>query len=131
MAPDTVTPAITNINQMYYQQVDSQLTRMLLVQSFIELVSYVPYGASVLYSNITDGWDKSNLRVAWEQLIIYICRMASYLFAVSSFYVSMLANRGFRKQFFRSFGIKSNGVATLHMNNSRFEAFALTNRSQR
>ncbi|CAF3224541.1 unnamed protein product, partial [Rotaria sp. Silwood2] len=75
-------------------------------QSLTAVIAYIPYGAAVLYFNITSKWTKSTTRQAWEQVIANIIRLCSYLFAATGFYVSMVSNRGFREQFMRSFGIK-------------------------
>jgi hypothetical protein len=66
-------------------------------QSFVSIPSYLPFGAQNLCSSITDSWYKSPLRLAWENVIIEIIRLCSYLFNSTSFYVSLLSTRGFRR----------------------------------
>ena len=85
------------------QQIDLPLTIMLFLQSILAIINYVPFGIYILYYMFTDGWIKSPLRVAWEQLIISFVRLSSYLFPAASFYVSILSNHRFRKQFLSSF----------------------------
>ncbi|CAF4028863.1 unnamed protein product [Rotaria sordida] len=89
------------INPSYIQQIDAQLTKMLLLQSFVAIPSFFPFGAQNLYSSITEDWYKSSLRVAWENVIIELIRLFSYLFYSTSFYVSFFSSRGFRKTVFQ------------------------------
>ncbi len=77
------------------------------MQSFIAIPSFLPYGSQIIYSNITEYWYKSPLRIAVENVIIEIIRLFSYLFFSTSFYVSLLSSRGFRRQALQSLGIKS------------------------
>ncbi|CAF1538233.1 unnamed protein product [Adineta ricciae] len=83
------------------QETDSQLTIMLLLQSILAIINYVPYGVYILYSMFTKEWVKSSWRVAWEQLIIAFIRLSSYVFAAGTFYVSMVSNPSFRKEFLK------------------------------
>ena len=104
--PGNVAATELNGNFLRLQRIDSQLTLMLFLQSLVAIIAYVPYATAVLYFNITGTWNKSSVRQAWEQLIGQIIRLCSYLFASTGFYISMMSNCGFRKQFMRSFGIK-------------------------
>lgn len=99
--------AASSTNPSRQQQVDLQLTIMLLLQSILAIINYVPFGVYILYYMFTDGWIKSPLRIAWEQLIIAFIRLSSYLFAAGSFYVSMASNCSFRKQFLSMIGMKN------------------------
>ncbi|CAF1003305.1 unnamed protein product [Rotaria sp. Silwood1] len=85
------------VSPYYIQQIDAQLTNMLLLQSFVAIPSFFPYGAQNLYSNITEDWYKSPLRLAWETVFIELIRLFSYLFYSTSFYVSFYSSRSFRK----------------------------------
>ncbi|CAF1538220.1 unnamed protein product [Adineta ricciae] len=96
------------------QETDSQLTIMLLLQSILAIINYVPYGVYILYSMFTKEWVKSSWRVAWEQLIIAFIRLSSYVFAAGTFYVSMVSNPSFRKEFFKIFGIQRGRIALVH-----------------
>jgi hypothetical protein len=102
--PISVVPPAPFTHVSHRQQIDLQLTIMLYLQTLIAIITFVPYGAQVFYVNITGGWIKSPVRQAWELLITGIINLSSYLFAATGFYVSMVSNRGFREQFFRSFG---------------------------
>jgi hypothetical protein len=93
-------------NQSHMQQIDAQLTKMLLLQSFVAIPSFLPYGAQNLYSSITLNWYKSPMRLAWENVFIELIRLFSYLFYSTSFYVSFLCSRGFRRQVFLTLRIK-------------------------
>jgi hypothetical protein len=106
IAPTGIVPQGTTGNLTQIQQIDSQLTTMLLLQSFAAIPSFIPFGAQNLYSNITQNWYKSPLRLAWENVIIETIRLFSYLFYSTSFYVSFCSSRGFRKQVLYSTGIK-------------------------
>jgi hypothetical protein len=106
VAPATGAPQATNANLSYIQQIDAQMTKMLLLQSFVAIPSFLPYGAQNLYSSLTGDWYKSPLRLAWENVIIELIRLFSYLFYSTSFYVSLISSRGFRRQVLQSLGIK-------------------------
>jgi hypothetical protein len=106
VARNAVAPMTLSANQSHNQQVDLQLTIMLLLQSVLAIINYVPFGVYMLYYMFTDGWIKSPLRVAWEGLIIAFIRLCSYLFAAGSFYVSMISNRSFREEFMSSFRMR-------------------------
>jgi hypothetical protein len=45
VVPIVGAPQINNTNQTYIQQIDAQITTMLLLQSFIAIPSFLPYGA--------------------------------------------------------------------------------------
>ncbi|CAF2158359.1 unnamed protein product [Rotaria magnacalcarata] len=93
-------------NQSVIHKVDAQLTIMILMQIFVAMVSFLPYAALLLYSNITNGWSKSPLRVAWETVISEAISLQSYLLFSCSFYVTMISFSGFRKQLLRSLCLK-------------------------
>ena len=101
-------PRVANINPSYIEQIDGQITTMLLLQSFVAIPSFLPFGAQNLYSSITDGWYKSPLRLAWENVIIETIRLFSYLFYSTSFYVSLYSSRGFRRQVWHFLEMKRN-----------------------
>jgi len=97
----------------YIQQVDLQLTRMVLLQSFIAIPSFIPFGLQNLYTSIALSWYKPPLYQAWENIIVEVIRLFSYVFYSTSFYVSFLSSRGFRQQILYSLKIKrdSNNIA--------------------
>jgi hypothetical protein len=107
VAPSGLVIQVTiGANLTYIQQIDGQLTTMLLLQTFVAIPSFLPFGAQNLYSNITQNWYKSPLRLAWENVIIETIRLFSYLFYSTSFYVSAFSSRGFRKQVLQSLRIR-------------------------
>ncbi|CAF1380796.1 unnamed protein product [Adineta ricciae] len=87
---------------------------MLFTQSVLAVINYVPYGIYILYALFTDGWIKSTLRIAWEDLIIGFIRLSSYLFAAGTFYVSIVWNRNFRREFLKTFAIRKARVHPRH-----------------
>ncbi|CAF4213269.1 unnamed protein product, partial [Adineta steineri] len=80
------------------QQIDSQITLMLLLQSIMAIVSFLPYGLYVLYSHITASWSKSTLQVAIEKIIAELTHTLLYTFFASSFHISMISSSGFRRE---------------------------------
>ncbi|CAF3832575.1 unnamed protein product [Rotaria sp. Silwood1] len=99
--PTSTSSRAPAVNLSYIQQMDAQLTKMLLLQSFVAIPSFFPFGAQNLYSSITEDWYKSPLRIAWENVFIELIRLFSYLFYSTSFYVSFFTSRGFRKAVFQ------------------------------
>jgi hypothetical protein len=93
-------------NLTHIQQIDSQLSTMILLQSFIAIPSFLPFGAQNLYTSITLYWYKPPLYLAYENLFVELIRLFSYLFYSTSFYISFLSSRAFRKQILHSLGIK-------------------------
>ena len=93
-------------SQSYIQQIDTQLTTMLLLQCFVAIPSFIPFGVQNFYSSITQTWDKSPLRLAWENVIIELIRLFSYVFYNTSFYISFFSSPGFRRQVFHSLGLQ-------------------------
>ena len=116
--PSGAIPQAVGNNLSQIQQIDAQLTRMLLLQSFVAIPSFIPYGAQNLYSSITQNWYKSPLRAAWDNVIIEIIRLLSYVFYSTSFYISFASSRGFRAAFFQSILGKRAGHADDSVNNN-------------
>lgn len=106
IAPAGIANPAPAANALYIQQIDAQITTMLLLQSLIAIPSFVPYGAQNLYSSFTQGWYKSPLRIAWENVIIEAIRLFSYVFYSTSFYVSFMSSQGFRRALFQALGLK-------------------------
>jgi hypothetical protein len=88
------------------QQIGGQMTTMLILQSFVVIPSFLPYGAQNLYSSITQDWYKTSLRTAWENIVIEIIRLFSYVFFSTSFYISYVSSRGFRRTVSRELRLK-------------------------
>ena len=115
--------AATHLSRI--QRVDAQLTKVLLLESVVALTSFLPYAAEIIYDSVTQKWDKSPLDVAWENVIVAIVRLFTYVFYGSGFYISFWFSHGFRRVFFRAIGLKrlernyaasaqANGRATLN-----------------
>lgn len=80
------------------QKMDSQLTLMLILQSFFAMVTYFPYAGELIYTNVTQYYPKSSLQNAQEKVLVEFIHITSYTFFASSFYVSMISNNGFRRE---------------------------------
>ena len=80
-------------------QMDTRLTIMLISESLITIVTYVPYASQLTYANITQNWSKSLLWLAWENTFTQLIHLMSYVFFATSFYVSIISNNGFRRKF--------------------------------
>ena len=104
IVPVTTTNETTSVNQSAIQRMDTQLTVMLFLQIIVAMISFLPYAAHLIYINVTDTWPKSRLRVAWETIIIETIRLLSYIFFTCSFYVSIIALSGFRRQLLVTLG---------------------------
>lgn len=84
---------------------DAQITTMLLLQSLVVIPSFFLYGAQITYSSVTEGWDKSSERLAWENVFIEFIRLGSYIFNATGFYICFITSRRFRHTFFRTLRI--------------------------
>ncbi|CAF1028288.1 unnamed protein product [Adineta ricciae] len=104
IVPEEIVPTVTQRGPSRISQMDKQLTVMLVTESIIATITYLPYAIQLTYSNITSGWYKTPLRLAWEQVGIEIIHLFSYIFFATSFYVSIISNVGFRRIFRRLFG---------------------------
>ncbi|CAF3214797.1 unnamed protein product [Rotaria sp. Silwood2] len=102
----------TIINRSVLQQIDAQLSVMVLMQTFTAIPSFVPYGTELLYSNLSQNWYKSPLRRAWEAVVIETIHLLSYFFFSTSFYISIASSRGFRHQIMSSLRMKKNPAAS-------------------
>ncbi len=107
---NNVTPApatITNLpNKTLLEQMSSKLTLMLILQSIITVITYVPYGFELAYTSVTGQWLKSPLRQAGEKVFTESTHLLSYVFFASSFYILLFSNNGFRKQLKHSLGFE-------------------------
>ena len=100
--PTTIVPRTS------LQQMDAQLTMMLILQSIITIITYGPYAIELIYTNATQYVPKSALQKAQEKLFVELIHIVSYIFFASSFYVSMMSNVGFRRQM-KKFFVKQQG----------------------
>ncbi|CAF0815776.1 unnamed protein product [Adineta steineri] len=111
---NVVQPAV--VPRTILQQMDTQLTLMLILQSVITIITYVPYAVQLIYENVTQYWSKSSLRIAQESVFTEFTHLLSYVFFASSFYVSMITNGGFRRQIKRVFLPQKTNEHIDHMN---------------
>ncbi|CAF3925519.1 unnamed protein product [Rotaria sp. Silwood1] len=99
VVPKDDAPPIAIIKGSDLQCIDSRLTLMLFLQLIIAITTRVPYAVQLVYINITQSWPKSPLRIAIENVLIELIHLLSYTFFASSFYVSFITNRDFRRKF--------------------------------
>lgn len=104
----------TNQNQSTINQIDAQLTIMLTVESFIAIITYIPYAIELTYSSLTQEWRKTDLWLAWETLFRELIHLLSYTFFATSFYVSMISSVGFRRKMTRLLRAKLHDRSTNH-----------------
>ncbi|CAF0815793.1 unnamed protein product [Adineta steineri] len=78
-------------------QIDKQLTIMLISESLITIITYIPYAIELTYLNISQTWYKTPLQLAWEKISTELIDLISYIFFATSFYVSIISNIGFRR----------------------------------
>lgn len=97
-AAGTGGPQTTSVSNSLIQQIDSQLSTMILLQSFVAIPSFVPFGAQNLYTSITRYWIKTPYYLSYENIFVELIRLFSYLFYSTSFYISCISSPGFRKQ---------------------------------
>ncbi|UJR19422.1 hypothetical protein I4U23_022552 [Adineta vaga] len=79
------------------EKIDKQLSIMLITESLIAMITYIPYAIELIYTNISAEWNKTSLEKAWENIFIEIIHLFSYIFFATSFYVSITTNIGFRQ----------------------------------
>ncbi|CAF1681690.1 unnamed protein product [Adineta ricciae] len=89
--------------QTQLQNIDSQLTLMLLLQSIIAIISFLPYGCRLLYKQIIHSYHVTSLYEIIDNIIGALIRILSFTFFASSFYISLISNNGFRREIKRLF----------------------------
>ncbi|UJR14406.1 hypothetical protein I4U23_001403 [Adineta vaga] len=85
------------VRRSIVQQIDSQLTVMLILQMTVALTTRIPYATFLIYSNITQNRTKSAYQIALENILSETVNLMSYTFFTSSFYISYITNNGFRR----------------------------------
>ncbi|CAF1058397.1 unnamed protein product [Adineta ricciae] len=118
IASSSLSPSNPN-KRSQLQQIDSQLTRMLMFHSIVAIISFVPYACQIFYSHITENWPKTPLQKAIEKISSQVTHIFAYLFFVSSFYASMTCNRGFRREIKRKFQfnkVRPSNMLVTHIN---------------
>ncbi|CAF2958125.1 unnamed protein product [Rotaria sp. Silwood2] len=116
IVPDNNGPPVSIAHRSVLQQIDSRLTLMLILQSIIAIITYTPYAIELIYTNVTQYWPKSALQLAIEKVIVEFIHLVSYTFFATSFYVSLISNSGFRRQFKRFFRKPKPDDHTIHIN---------------
>lgn len=89
--------------QSRIQQMDSQMTLMLMLQSIVAIISFLPYGIEIIYDHATETYDKSSLQLAIDKIIGQVTHTLLYTFFASSFHISILSSSGFRREIKRLF----------------------------
>ncbi|CAF1259419.1 unnamed protein product [Rotaria sordida] len=112
---------VVNLNTSIINQIDTQLTAMLILESLIAIITYAPYATQLTYANITQQSNKTPLRLAWEKLFTELIHLFSYVFFATSFYVSIISNVGFRRKIKKILKMKmykrsANHAVTFHRN---------------
>ncbi|CAF4024450.1 unnamed protein product [Adineta steineri] len=98
IAPMTSVSSITTPHRSMINKLDTRLTIMLISESFIAVITYIPYAIQLSYANITQNWYKSPLHIAWENILTELIHLFSYIFFATSFYVSLFSNVAFRRK---------------------------------
>ncbi|CAF4132368.1 unnamed protein product [Adineta steineri] len=109
IAPMTSLSSITTPHRSMINQLDTRLTIMLISESFIAVITYVPYAIQLSYANITQNWYKSPLRIAWENILTELIHLFSYVFFATSFYVSLFSNVAFRRKILNFITVMTEG----------------------
>ena len=123
-------PQATLVPRTILQQMDAQLTLMLILQSIITMITYLPYAAELIYTNSTQYWPKSALRKAQDKVFVELIHILSYVFFASGFYVSMISNSGFRRQIKRILKRQRENESTLISPTGKRTGAALTDHTK-
>ncbi|UJR18160.1 hypothetical protein I4U23_005060 [Adineta vaga] len=84
--------------QSRIQQIDSQITLMLMLQSIVAIISFLPYGIEIIYDHVTETYDKSSFHLAIDKIIGQLTHTLLYAFFASSFHISIISSSGFRRE---------------------------------
>ncbi|UJR07279.1 hypothetical protein I4U23_011567 [Adineta vaga] len=84
-------------NLRRHRQIDGAVTRMMLIQMSVLLISGIPTGGFLSYLLATQYYTKPLLRLAYEYIIILILLLFSFLTNGISFWVFIFASKTFRK----------------------------------
>ena len=109
-----VVPTATMTTPSMMQQMDNRVKISLLLECLIATITYVPYAIELIYSNLTERQLKSPWRVAWENVLVELIHLLSYVFFASSFYTALLSNVGFRRQVFKAINTTKTPVSMMH-----------------
>jgi hypothetical protein len=117
IVPVNAEPIAATQNPTFLKKTDKQLPYSLFLQTLVAIPAFLPYAIQLIYSNMTENWNKSAEWRAWENVCVETIHLLSYAFFSTQFYVSFMASSGIRKQILKRFGIKANiAVTTRTMN---------------
>jgi len=88
-----------NLQQLLRRRrtLDGAVTRMMLIQMSILLISGIPAGIYFSYILITQYYTKTLLRLGYEYLILFVLTLFTYFTNGISFWVYLFASKTFRK----------------------------------
>ncbi|CAF0945734.1 unnamed protein product [Adineta ricciae] len=85
-----------------------QFVRMILIQIFVTIISFVPYTLQYTYSTVTANWQKNSQWLAFDSLIVQISRIGFFISNVIEFYIYVTQSRDVRltlQQIFKNFNL--------------------------
>ncbi|UJR19084.1 hypothetical protein I4U23_022215 [Adineta vaga] len=86
--------------QTHIKENDRHLTRMVIVEVIVNVITAIPYSANLLYGALTYFvTNKSVERLEIESFITFITQFMIYFVGVTPFYLFFLTSKTFRKQF--------------------------------
>jgi hypothetical protein len=85
------------------QLFDRQLTRMILYQAFVTIITSLPYGAQFFYTTLTATWNKNSLWLAIDSVIIQTGRMFVFVNSASGFYIYVSTSKVIQSMIKKSF----------------------------
>ncbi|CAF0910294.1 unnamed protein product [Adineta ricciae] len=80
------------------RQADRQLTKMILMQSIVVVISNMVYGVNNVYRLITTGVTKDINRQITENFVTTIVTLISYFYSIGSFYIFFISSSQFRRK---------------------------------
>jgi hypothetical protein len=98
-----------NLKRLFRRRLnlESAITRMMLIQMSAILISGIPASICVVYSLITRYHSKTNLRMAYESLIILVVILCTLFTNGISFWIYLFVSKTFRKHL-KNFLLNSN-----------------------
>ncbi|CAF1344150.1 unnamed protein product [Didymodactylos carnosus] len=83
------------------EKVDEHLTRMLLMQIILTVLSTIPFSIDYTYSVLTMNTFKNRERLKLEKLFSLLAKLLFHIHTCAAFYVYLFTSSMFRKQFQR------------------------------
>ncbi|UJR18019.1 hypothetical protein I4U23_004920 [Adineta vaga] len=87
-----------SLRKVIQRQANSQITLMLMLQSIVAIISFLPYGIEIIYDHVTETYDKSSFHLAIDKIIGQLTHTLLYAFFASSFHISIISSSGFRRE---------------------------------